>query len=536
MSPLDLFEPGERRRLRVVALLSVAAGMLGGSVMALVGQGVGRAAAGEEATRLLGVFLAAVVALALVHRRQRRAVAGLMAEVLGRVRLRIAGRLARLDLRAFETLDAARARAGLDADARLLAEAVRGLAAVLTLTGALAFMLGYFIWLSPTVFWLTVGVALIGFVMQGGALAKLARAERVAEAEERVYRRAVTGLVDGFTELKLNRRRRAAFLSGALEPAAEAVRGARTVTARWRAANLITAESQVIALSATVVLMLPLLEDGAGPLVLKAGIVALALPAAAILELPTLFHAWAALGRIHALDRELIARTPLSSPATAAAASIAVALSFEAVYFRYVDAEGRPGFAAGPLSFRVPAGRVTALTGGPGAGKTTVLKLAAGLYRPAAGAILVDGLFVDEAARRGLAAAVFPEAHAFDRLYGRRDADPARVAALLEELGLAERVGHRDGRFIHRGLSGAERSRLALAAAILADTPLCVCDALGGDQDPVFRDRLHRLLRRELCERGRTVLTVAGDDRGVSLADHVVRLDAGRVVEERDEG
>src|SRR5205823_1152744 len=83
-------------------------------------------------------------------------------------------------------------------------------------------------------------------------------------------------------------------------------------------------------------------------------------------------------------------------------------------------------------------------------------------------------------AYRSLFATVFADFHLFDRLYGLRDVDPARVQALLETMDIASKTSFRDGAFTNLDLSTGQRRRLAFVAALLEDKPVY---ALHGEND-----------------------------------------------------
>lgn len=185
-------------------------------------------------------------------------------------------------------------------------------------------------------------------------------------------------------------------------------------------------------------------------------------------------------------------------------------------------------------------GRVTALFGPSGAGKTTVLDAIAGLRTPASGSISVGGrVLFDSATRLNLPphqrhmgyvaqdVALFP--HMTVRrnvLYGRRAGQKvplATVARMLEIEGLLDRrVPH---------LSGGERQRVALARALMSAPELLLLDEPLAAVDIERRRRILPYLERVRDELGPPILYVTHDASEVRrLADHVVVLEDGRAV------
>jgi putative ABC transport system ATP-binding protein len=195
------------------------------------------------------------------------------------------------------------------------------------------------------------------------------------------------------------------------------------------------------------------------------------------------------------------------------------------------------------VSLEAPAGAVTAVVGPAGSGKTSLLHLLAGLDRPTAGTVVLDGrplrglddieLTRLRRDRIGLllpAASVLPtitvrENVALPLLIARRPPAPEVVEQLLERVGLASRRDHRPGQ-----LTAAERQRAALARALVGGPSVLLADEPAGDMDPEEGARLLMLLREVAHEDGITVVLFTRDiDDAAGVADHVVTLDAGRV-------
>jgi putative ABC transport system ATP-binding protein len=196
------------------------------------------------------------------------------------------------------------------------------------------------------------------------------------------------------------------------------------------------------------------------------------------------------------------------------------------------------------VSLEAPAGTVTAVVGPAGSGKTSLLHLLAGLDRPTAGAVTLDGRTLrglDDIEltrlrrdRIGLllpAASVLPtitvrENVALPLLIARRPPAPDAVDALLERVGLAHRGDDRPSQ-----LSAAERQRVALARALIGGPSLLLADEPCGDMDCEEGAHLLLLLREIAHEDGVTVVLFTRDiDDAAGVADQTVALDAGRVV------
>lgn len=219
---------------------------------------------------------------------------------------------------------------------------------------------------------------------------------------------------------------------------------------------------------------------------------------------------------------------------------LAKGIEFRDVHFRYRDADVLRG-----VSITIPAGKVVALVGPTGAGKTTVCDLVARFYDVTSGAVLVDGQDVRELTKRSLlrnVAIVTQDAFLFNTtveenvLYGRPNAtreemeQAARDAFVLEEIermegGWSKVCGERGS-----SVSGGQRQRITIARALLKDAGILILDEATSNLDSHSEAQVQAALARLM--RGRTVLVVAHRLSTIRNADHVVVLDNGTVVEE----
>ncbi|MEX5303128.1 ABC transporter ATP-binding protein [Kocuria sabuli] len=213
-------------------------------------------------------------------------------------------------------------------------------------------------------------------------------------------------------------------------------------------------------------------------------------------------------------------------------------LTFDEVAFSYRP--GRP--VLDHVSFTVPAGSTTAIVGPSGAGKSTLLALVERFYDPEHGSIRLDGTDVRALSRTGLRARIgFVEQNApvlagtirENLLLAAPEADEDSCRTVLDAVNLLERLQeHPDGLDAAvgddgAGLSGGERQRLAIARALLADTPLLLLDEPTASLDSRNEQALHAAIRSAAA--GRTVLIVAHRLSTVAGADQIVVLDHGRL-------
>jgi ABC-type multidrug transport system fused ATPase/permease subunit len=248
-------------------------------------------------------------------------------------------------------------------------------------------------------------------------------------------------------------------------------------------------------------------------------------------------RARAAADRIYALLDEVVEE---SAPARAADLHVARGeVEFAGVVFAY--RQGAP--VLNDFTLKLPPGTTTALVGATGAGKTTTISLLERFYEPAYGTIRIDGVPISSVTRRSLreAIALVPqEALLFDGTirenirYGRLDAsdeEVERIAAAAHvnefasrlEYGLDTSIGERGTR-----LSGGQRQLVAIARAILRDTPILLLDEPTSSLDAEFEAVVHDALRRLMA--GRTTLIIAHQLRTVQSVDRIALLDRGRII------
>jgi ABC-type multidrug transport system fused ATPase/permease subunit len=214
---------------------------------------------------------------------------------------------------------------------------------------------------------------------------------------------------------------------------------------------------------------------------------------------------------------------------------------YENISYRHSDGT----LAVDGVTFSAQLGELIALVGPAGAGKTTLAHLLPRYLEPSGGRIRIDGVdaaSVSLASLRGQVSYVFQETWLFDgtieenlRL-GAPDATPDEIArairlARAEDFvtrlpqGLATRVGRGGSQ-----LSVGQRQRLAIARALVRDTPILILDEPTSAIDPETEQALVASLRE--AGRGRLVLVIAHRLSTIRSADRILFLDGGRLIEE----
>ena len=209
----------------------------------------------------------------------------------------------------------------------------------------------------------------------------------------------------------------------------------------------------------------------------------------------------------------------------------------------YADA-GKTLTVLRDLAIEVASGEMLAIVGASGAGKSTLLHVLGGLDHADQGSVVVNGTTLTSLPDAGVVAFrnanvgfVFQFHHLLPEFTAVENAEmPMRIArcpaserraratALLQSVGLGERLLHRPGM-----LSGGEQQRVAIARALIMEPSLLLADEPTGDLDEHTADALHLLLRGMTRERGLTSVIATHNPRLAAACDRVLRLEEGQL-------
>ena len=213
---------------------------------------------------------------------------------------------------------------------------------------------------------------------------------------------------------------------------------------------------------------------------------------------------------------------------------------FDRVSFRYGDGD----LVLRDVSFTLPKGKIVALVGPSGAGKTTLADLLPRFHDPVSGQITMDGVPLTRIGRRSLRSlmgvvsqdtVLLNDTVRANITYGSPGATPAQIEAAAEAAnaaaflaalpqGLDTVLGERGTR-----LSGGQRQRIAIARALLRDPPILILDEATSALDTESERQVQQAIERLVQDR--TVLVIAHRLATVRDADEIVVLDAGAMVQ-----
>lgn len=193
------------------------------------------------------------------------------------------------------------------------------------------------------------------------------------------------------------------------------------------------------------------------------------------------------------------------------------------------------------ISFDIDKGELCVIVGPSGAGKTTLLNILGGMDAPTSGTILLDGRDISKLNARQLTdyrrmdvGFVFQFYNLVQNLTALENVELAAeicrdsldAAATLDEVGLGDRMDNFPAQ-----LSGGEQQRVSIARALAKNPKIILCDEPTGALDYHTGKAVLKLLQDTCRSTGKTVLIITHNSALTAIADHVIRVKNGTVVE-----
>jgi putative pyoverdin transport system ATP-binding/permease protein len=557
--------PDAWRRALVIAGI---AGIGNAAILGLINRG---AALASEDSSLVGLRLLMLFGFCMViffyGKRYALIQASIVVEHMVRNRLlRVADHVRRSELEIIENLGRGELYSKLAKDTGLISQSGLIIVNAAQQSFVLLFCLLYIAYLSKAAFVATIATIGIGVVVYSRHAQRLEALMNRLSVKEAELLDVVAQMLDGFKEIRLNRRKNEAIYQRLVGVSADA-RDLKIDAQTGFCIDIMFSDLCFYTLLAIVVFLLPrfLPTYGAVILMITSAILFIIGPLQMVVQAAPVFErAKTALANLADLERRLevglSAEVPGAhavntdftkfqtitlngacftyglSPGTAAVkAAINGSADNGSASANGSNADAQGGFSIGPLNLTITRGETIFLVGGNGSGKTTTLKLLTGLYVPQSGVIKVDHDVVGRhnvQRYRELFSTVFTQFHLFDRLYGLEGVEEARVNEILEELQLSGKTRFENGRFTTTELSTGQRKRLALLVCLLEGKDILVFDEWAADQDPHFRKYFYEQVLRRLKAQGITIIAATHDDRYWHLADRVIRMEYGVAVDE----
>jgi putative ATP-binding cassette transporter len=526
---------------RAIIMMAVISGLANGLLLGIINQAA-NIASDQDAELYYFILFAIAFILFLWTKRYALSQAIVAVEdVLWQTRVRISDKIRKSELRFIEDIGRARLYTRLTQDTNLISQSAQVITNAAQSAIVLVACLLYIAWLSPIGFFITVGSIGCAVAIYLFNSRKMSQALHLVTQREAEYFDGLAHILDGFKEIKLNQRKNDDVFAH-VENISSAARDLKVGTGLKYVGNFMFSQVFYYLLLAVIIFLLPMFSSVQGDVIVQitTAILFIIGPLDMLVSAVPLFaRANVAIENITNLEAELdegLKDSPLTTAVHGAGSLHPFThIQFDHLLFHYIDDDGRPSFSVGPIDFTVQQGEILFIIGGNGSGKSTLLKLLTGLYYPISGSITVDHRPISREFYpyyRELFAVIFTDFHLFDRLYGLDEVDAMRIYGWLRELELDHKTEYRERRFTQLNLSTGQRKRLAFLTSLLDDKPLYVFDELAADQDPVFRRHFYEVLLRELKEQGKTIIAVTHDDHYFHVADRVLKMEYGRLVED----
>ena len=460
-------------------------------------------------------------------------------EAIYNIRIRLTRKIQQVELPFMEEKGSNSLYARFTQSDTLISQAIPQITGAAQMSILLVFSFLYLAYISPLSFLISMGGIIIA------AFVFLSRTRRIKSLLQEVqkkevnYFKSISHLINGFKEIKINQQKGKDILQNIATQSAEIesikIEVGKQESRLWGHGRIL-----VYTLLPILIFVVPSISEIHTDNIYKISSTILFITG----PIAILINIMPVLNRVHLSIEELVQLEEEMDKAIDSEESINNDLVFpdfekikmKGVSFSYPDACPDKGldFLAGPFNEQITKGELLFIIGGNGSGKSTFVKLLTGLYYPNKGNIYVDSNKVDKTnylAYRNLFSAIFTDFHLFDKFYGVKNSDAKKVSYWLEKMKMQDKVQYRDGGFTRTSLSTGQRKRLAFITAMLEDRPVLVMDEFAADQDPQFRQYFYETLLPEIKAMGKTVIAVTHDDHYFHVADRLLKMDEGRMVE-----
>lgn len=456
-------------------------------------------------------------------------------------RQRIVAKVTRLSLRNIEDFSEEAITDGLIKNYGPLSQSIITITAGVECLSLLIFMYLYVVFLSPLAALLTGFVAVVTVLGYLSVSARLGDTMRDAAISNANLDRSMEAGIKGAKELRLNTGKRTEFLQDAKQASAQLYEH-RSASASLFAEVLASGTTASYLMAGAVIFILPILnpmeKDEVSRIVMA--VLFLIGPIGGVIGSIQQFNVarFSVLGIVK-FEEEVdacLARNEDTEETGSSDLKHFDMIQLEHVKYSHRSpqaADAENAFTVQDLNFSIKQGSITFITGGNGSGKTTILRVFAGLYPREQGEISVDGVRVSRFPAqnyRDLFASVFADFHLFAKPYAIGPEGLARLDDWLTRLQVRDKFpADLSTGYDTNALSTGQKKRLALALALAEDRPVLILDEWAADQDPQTRKLFYRTLLPEFRASGKTLVVVTHDDRYFDCADHHYHVEEGRI-------
>ena len=460
-------------------------------------------------------------------------------DVVRIIRLRILDKCKTSNFLSLESIDKGIFYSALATDASTISQSTSMAINAVSSTVMLVFIVLYIGVMSIKA--LAISVAIISLMV----LLYLANEKRIAASLQKSascennFMDNLGGLLNGFKELKMNRRKYQDFSKKELHSVIDSSTDLRIDAGLRLNITILLSQTFLLLSIGGILFLLPHIDKSEIPIIPK--LIALIIFSASpisdfAMAIPAVSRAEAAINNIHTLEN-LIDRGQSQSEQICEEQPIEELpwdkIFLDKIFFQFPAGKNGRAFSIGPLDLELHKGEITFIVGGNGSGKSTFLKVLTSLYSPTNGHILLDKDPItpyNKASYRNLFSTIFTDYYLFKRLIGIEQPDNELIRSLLTQMELVDKTSIQDGEITNLDLSTGQKKRLTLIVSVLEDKPIMLFDEWAADQDPVFRKFFYDVLLPELKNKGKTIIAVTHDDRYFYAADRIYKMEYGQFV------
>nr|WP_275889139.1 cyclic peptide export ABC transporter [Desulfobulbus rhabdoformis] len=453
------------------------------------------------------------------------------------IRLRILGKLNNTDLLGLESIDKGIFFSALATDTATISLSTTVAINAISSGVMLSFLIIYIAVMSVEAVLITVGIVSFIVILYLKNEKQISGLLQKSAASENIFMDNLNGLLYGFKDLKLNRRKYQDFSQEELNTTIDASTDLRVDAGLKLNITILLSQSFLLFSISGILFLLPQIDQNQITLIPKliALIIFTSDPVGNLATaIPAVSRAEAAINNIRKLENlidqgqnqqeQISGEQPIKELSWSR-------ICLENIFFQFpLKANGRP-FHIGPMQLEFHRGEITFIVGGNGSGKSTFLKALTSLYPLDSGRILLDDIEItpfNKASYRNLFSTIFSDYYLFGRLIGIDAPDNEKIDTLLAQMELTHKTSIEDGVITNRDLSTGQKKRLSLIISVLEDKPVMIFDEWAADQDPVFRKFFYEVLLPELKAKGKTIIAVTHDDKYFHAADRIYKMEYGR--------
>lgn len=551
MRLFDILRSRSRIDLRAVVVLLIMAAISTTMVLVVVNLASEQAQSGEVSPRLMSLMGVSLLGFIWAQHKADVLVSAEVERILHEFRIRLFDRVRKSGPEVLDSVGQGPVQAALTQEMQTISNALPMMLNGVQQLVLIVFVSLYLAWLSLFAFVIVGVLAVLAVGIHLHRVRRINSATRAAVEDEGKLFGGLSDLLDGFKEVKMNSLRRDALLAQLNERSARA-RDTKSATKTQWSRETASIQLAFYFMMAAMVFIVPNFTTDYHDVAVQTATATLFLLGpigSTIMAVPSFNDADAAISKItelenrlgDALDKQRAAETEAIVESEGGSERLAEniadirEIALRDARFTYPGPTG--GFTVGPLNARFKRGEITFITGGNGAGKSTIIALLTGLRAVDSGEVTVNGHAVPAEKLqdyRDQFATVLSGYHLFGELYGIDPVDTGRVHALIGRMELEHKVALEGNAFSTTALSQGQRKRLALIVAQLEEKPILVLDEWAADQDPHFRSVFYEEILPSLREQGKILICVTHDDRWFHIADRIYHVRDGQFDEVRE--